>query len=124
MSKKKILVVEDEKELSDMLKLRLENEGYEVVQAYDGEDGLAKVKETKPDLITLDVKMPKMNGYEVCKTLKSNDKFKHIPILMVSVRYTGKEKQFGLDAGADAYIGKPYEAEILLAKIKELLENS
>jgi len=123
MSKKRILVIEDEKELSDMLKLRFVNAGYEVEQAFNGEEGLAKAKKIKPDLITLDIKMPRINGYEVCKALKNNKKYSHIPIIMLSVRYTGEEKEEGLSAGADDYMGKPYDAERLLGKVGELLRE-
>lgn len=118
---KRILVIEDEKEMAEIIKVRLVREGYEADLAFDGEEGLYKAKLLKPDLITLDIKMPKMDGYQVCEQLKADEEYKHIPIIMLTVRASEIEKKVGFAAGSDEYIPKPYEAEDLLGKIKELL---
>lgn len=122
MKNKKILVIEDEAELSKILRLRFEKLGFTVETALSGEAGLAKVKTYQPDLITLDVKMPGMNGYKVCKLLKADEKTKQIPVLMLTVRVTEIERKEGLAAGADAYLTKPYEGQLLLETVKKLLK--
>ena len=120
---KKILLVEDEKDLVLTLKFRLEHNGYEVLPAYDGEEGLKKAQNSSPDLIILDLMLPKMNGYKICQFLKSEELYKKIPILMLSARAQEADKNMGLSCGADAYITKPFEPEELLGKIKELIKE-
>jgi len=120
---KKILVIEDEKELAEMMKIVLEKEGYSIELAGDGEEGLNKAKALKPDLITLDVMMPKMNGYEVCNQLKSDEQYKHIPILMFTAKTKKDEVAAGLVLGADEYLDKASDRDILLSKIKSLLKK-
>ena len=119
---KKVLIVDDEKDLVDMLKLRIEAMGYEVYSAFDGQEGLAKAREIKPDLIVLDIMMPKMNGYEVCRFLKFDDEFKDIPIIMLTARGQEADKQLGEEVGADEYITKPFDSNELVEKIKSILE--
>jgi len=120
---KKILVIEDEKELAEMMKIVLEKEGYSIELAGDGEEGLNKAKALKPDLITLDVMMPKMNGYEVCDRLKSDEQYKHIPILMFTAKTEKDEVAAGLVLGADEYLDKACDRDVLLPKIKSLLKK-
>ena len=122
MKKKTILIIEDEEEISRMLKLRFTHAGFLVEAAFDGEEGLAKVKSIKPDLIILDVKMPQLDGIEVCKILKADPNYKNIPILMLSVKVTGQEQKEGLAAGANAYLTKPYEGDKLMSTAKKLLK--
>ena len=120
---KRILVVDDEKDITDTLRFRLEANGYEVVTAYDGQDGLNKAKTVSPDLIVLDLMLPKIDGYKVCRMLKFDETYKHIPIILFTARVQESDRQTGVKVGADAYITKPFEASILLAKIKELLKQ-
>ncbi|NQT30466.1 MAG: response regulator [Candidatus Saganbacteria bacterium] len=122
MGSKKVLVIEDEKELAEMIKMRLLKERYEVELAYDGEEGLAKAKSLMPDLIILDIKMPKLDGYTVCEMLKSDKKYKHIPIIMLTVRVSKMEMKRGFEAGTDEYLTKPYDGEALISKVKEYLK--
>ena len=119
----KILMVDDEVQLIAMVQMRLEANGYEVITANDGEEGLAKAKSEKPDLIMLDVMMPKMDGYKVCGLLKNDTRYSKIPIILFSARVQQDDKDVGVEVGADAYITKPFEPPVLLAKIKELLEK-
>ncbi|MDP2921849.1 MAG: response regulator [Candidatus Omnitrophota bacterium] len=118
---KRILVVDDEKDILDTLRIRLEANGYEVVTACDGQDGLDKAKTVSPDLIILDLMLPKIDGYKVCRMLKFDEKYKHIPIILFTARAQDDDKKTGMEVGANAYITKPFEAPVLLAKIKELL---
>lgn len=123
MSAKKILVVDDESQLVDMVKMRLEANNYLVLTAYDGQEGLEKARKEKPDLIILDLMLPKMDGYKVCRMLKFDEKYKNIPIIMFTARAQESDKKMGEEVGADAYITKPFEPQALLDKIKELLKS-
>jgi len=123
MNKKKILLVEDEKVLMETVTLRLEANGYEVISAYDGFKGLEKAKKEKPDLIILDLMLPKMDGYKVCGLLKADTRYNKIPIIMFTARAQESDKKMGKEMGADAYITKPFEPQALLEKISELLRN-
>lgn len=122
MDKKKILIVDDEEDLRKMLKFRLEAVGFDITEAVDGHEGLDKARSTGPDLLILDLMLPKIDGYKVCRMLKFDEKYKHIPIIMFTARAENKDKQIGKEMGADTYITKPFEPEVLLAKIKELLD--
>lgn len=113
---KKILIVEDEMAIVEILKFNLQKEGYETLEALDGEDGLNLARSSDPDLMLLDVMLPKMNGFEVCATLRGEGK--SIPILMLTAREEEADKVFGLEAGADDYITKPFSMKELLARVK------
>jgi len=117
----KILIVDDEVELNHLIKKRLEVDRYQVITAYDGKEGIEKVKSENPDLIILDVYMPEMDGFEVCRILKGDDRYKKIPIIFLSAMAQQNDYNFGKEVGADAYIAKPFEPTILLAKIESLL---
>ena len=121
MAKKRILVVDDEKDLVEMLALRLEANEHEVLKAYDGKEGLDKARKEKPDLIILDLMLPKMDGYKICRMLKFDEKHKKIPIIMFTARAQDSDKKTAEEVGADAYITKPFDPKTLLDKIKELL---
>ena len=123
MGKKKILVVDDEKDLVATLAYRLEANGYEVIKANDGQEGLDKAKSEKPDLIVLDLMLPKIDGYKVCRILKFDEKYKHIPIILFTARAQESDIKLGQEVGVDVYLAKPFEPDILLSKIAELLEN-
>ncbi|MBI5700325.1 response regulator [Candidatus Saganbacteria bacterium] len=118
---KKILVVDDESLLVEMIKMRLEANSYEVECAFDGEEAYAKAIGGKPDLIILDLMLPKMDGFEVCRKIKSDEAFKKIPIIMLSARAQDSDKQKGKEVGGDGYIVKPFESQELLDKIKGFL---
>lgn len=120
---KKILVVDDEPEIAEFLKDRLEMNGYDVSMAYDGAEALEKTKEIDPDLIISDVNMPSPNGFQVCRTLKDDAKYKDTPIILLTAKTSESDKFWGVESGADEYITKPYNAEDLLEKVKNLLEE-
>ncbi|NQT75574.1 MAG: response regulator [Candidatus Omnitrophica bacterium] len=122
MDKKRILIVDDEDDLRSMLKFRLEALDYDVLDAVDGQEGLDKARSSRPDLIILDLMLPKLDGFKVCRMLKFDEKHKHIPIIMFTARAQEKDKQIGKEMGADAYITKPFEPDVLLGKMKELLK--
>ncbi|MDP2905820.1 MAG: response regulator [Candidatus Omnitrophota bacterium] len=121
--KKRILVVDDEVQLVEMVKMRLESCGYEALTALDGQVGLDRAKKDKPDLIILDLMLPKIDGYKICRMLKFDEKYKSIPIVMFTARAQESDEKLGYEVGADAYIVKPFESSVLLAKIKELLKE-
>lgn len=122
MSTKKILVVEDEKPISDILKFNLEKSGYEVLCAYDGEDGLNKALAENVDLILLDVMLPKMEGFDVLKKVRETKQ--SVPILMLTAREEEVDKILGLEWGADDYITKPFSMRELLARVKANLRRT
>lgn len=118
---KKILVVDDETELLKAISILLKTSGYEVIAAQDGQEGLEKAKSLSPDLIVLDILMPKMDGYEVCRLLKFDEKYKSIPIIMLTAKVQDIDKAMGKKVGADDYITKPFETQDLVDKIKKHL---
>ncbi|MDI6759165.1 MAG: response regulator [Candidatus Omnitrophota bacterium] len=118
---KKILVVDDEQNLVTMVAFRLERAGYSVITAFDGQEALDTVYKEMPDLIILDLMLPKIDGYKVCKTLKYGGQPLNIPIIIFTACAQGDEEIYAYECGADAYIVKPFEPVVLLAKIKELL---
>lgn len=122
--KKKILIVDDETQLVELLQIRLEANNYEVITAYDGLEGFEKAKKEKPDLIILDLMLPKMDGYRVCGLLKGDMRYKNIPIIMFTARAQADDKKMGFDLGAEGYITKPFDPKELLAKISELLNRA
>lgn len=120
-SKPKILIADDAQDVVDLLRKRLRFEGYETIEAYDGEECLLRAKEENPDLIILDIMMPKLDGYEVCRILKSNRKTAYIPVLMLTAKGEVESKVKGLGAGAQDYVAKPFNYAELSARIKSLL---
>lgn len=123
MTKEKILIVDDETDLVETLVILLEANNYEVLCAYDGEEALDKTYGTNPGLIILDLALPKLDGYEVCRTIKSNDKYKNIPIIILTARSNDKNAERCKDAGANEYITKPFEPESIVATVKKLLDK-
>jgi two-component system alkaline phosphatase synthesis response regulator PhoP len=119
--KKRILLVDDEKDLVETVKFRLEANDYTVFTALDGQEALDKAHKEKPDLIILDLMLPKIDGYKVCRMLKFDEKYKKIPIILFTARAQESDKKTGEEVGADAYITKPFDPQALLAKIRELL---
>ena len=121
---KRILVIDDLPENVFMLQDRLEHEGYEVLTAYNGKSGIEKAQTELPDLILLDVMMPDINGFEVCKTLVGDDRTSDIPIILVTAKTDPEDIKEGLDAGAYDYIKKPINKIELLARVKSELKLS
>lgn len=124
MANVKILIVDDEPAILQLLKARLEANGFETITGANGEEALAKAKEEKPNLIVLDVMMPPPNGFQVCRMLKDDESFKHIPIILLTTKATSSDQFWGVEAGADAYVTKPYNSEDLLGKINSLLKKN
>ena len=114
--KKTVLIVEDEKNIVDIVRFNLQREGYDTLEAYDGEAGLALARERKPDLILLDVMMPKMMGFDVCRTLRSEGD--NVPVIILTAREEEEDKILGLEIGADDYITKPFSMRELMARVK------
>jgi DNA-binding response OmpR family regulator len=122
MSKGKILVVDDEVYIVQILEFSLSRiEGYDVITATDGEEALEKVREGKPDLVVLDVMMPKMDGYETCKRLKQDPELAEIPVILLSAKGRTMDQNKGFEVGADDYITKPFSPRKLIDKINVLL---
>ena len=119
----KILIIDDNIDTVELLRKRFRIEGYETAEAYDGEEGLKMVSDYVPDLVVLDVMMPKIDGYEVCKRIKQNESLKQIPILMLSAKSQVPDKVKGLDIGADDYITKPFDFKELMARVRTLLSQ-
>lgn len=121
MPDKKILVVDDEPHLVRSLTFILQKEGYGVITAVDGEDALQKVRESKPDLMFLDVMMPKKNGYEVCHEIKNSPELKDIYIIMLSAKGQVADREKGREVGADEFMTKPFSPMEVTAKVKQVL---
>lgn len=120
----RILVVDDEADLVSVLRFGLEAEGYVVLSAGDGEEGLAKARTERPDLMVLDLMLPKLDGYKVCRALKFDERFKSMPIIILSARSGEQDRQLAFDMGADEFITKPYDMQDLLERIQvELRQN-
>ena len=115
---KTVLIVEDEKNIVDILRFNLQREGYRTVEAYDGADGLAKARSENPDIILLDVMLPKMIGFDVCRTLREEGN--NVPVIILTAREEEADKVLGLEIGADDYITKPFSVSELLARIEAL----
>ena len=114
--KKTVLIVEDEVNIVDIVRFNLQREGYATLEAYDGEAGLALAREKKPDLILLDVMMPKMMGFDVCRALRAEGD--NVPVIILTAREEEEDKILGLEIGADDYITKPFSMRELMARVK------
>nr|WP_315021369.1 response regulator [uncultured Aminipila sp.] len=121
MDSKKVLIIEDEKAISDIIKFNLKKEGFEVDAAYDGQEGLDKALNTQPDLILLDVMLPSMDGFQVCKRVREGST---VPIIMLTAKEEEVDKVLGLELGADDYITKPFGMRELIARIKANLRRT
>ncbi|MDR3242392.1 MAG: response regulator transcription factor [Clostridiales Family XIII bacterium] len=121
MESKKILIIEDEKSISDIVRFNLKKEGFETEAAYDGEDGLEKALNGNPDLILLDVMLPGIDGFEVCRKVREDSS---VPIIMLTAKEEEVDKVVGLELGADDYITKPFGMRELIARIKANIRRS
>ena len=122
--KPRILLVDDEPSIVKMVGKRLEVEGFDVLIATDGQDGLTKAQTERPDLIILDLMLPKLNGYEVCTMLKQDARYHQIPIVLFTAKAQDKDEKLGMQCGADAYVRKPFRAQELLEHIRALLGSA
>lgn len=120
--KPRVLVVDDESQIVNIIQFTLEHNGFEVLVALDGQEGLQMAREENPDLIVLDLMLPKIDGYKVCRLLKFDKKFRHIPIILLSARSESEDRALGLQVGADDFLGKPFEGDELVAKVNQLLD--
>ncbi len=121
MNNLKILVVDDEKNICELLRLYLEKEGYTVVTAYDGEQAVAVFEKENPDLIILDIMLPKMDGWQVCREIRRNS---DAPIIMLTAKGETFDKVLGLELGADDYMVKPFETKEIIARVKAVLRRT
>ena len=117
---RKVLIVDDEKNIVDIIAFNLKKEGYQVITAADGEEGVEKTFSENPDLILLDIMMPKMDGYEACRKIREK---KHTPIIMLTARAEEVDKVLGLEMGADDYVTKPFGVRELMARVKANLRK-
>ncbi len=121
MSKKKILIVEDEEHLLELESLLLTTNGYEVIGVLDGPSALELLASMKPDLILLDIMLPVMDGFEVCRQIKANEATRHIPVVMLSAKKSKKDLVKAEQVGADWYITKPFKSAMVIETIQRLL---
>lgn len=124
MSKPRIIVIDDDPDIRDVLSLTLTEEGYDVLEAQDGADGLALIRNKAPNLVIVDYKMPKMTGPELCAIVKKDILMRYLPIIMLTGKGEVSDKVSGINAGADDYMVKPFEPQELLARIKMILRRS
>jgi two-component system alkaline phosphatase synthesis response regulator PhoP len=124
MEKKKILVVDDEPYVVRSLMFVLKKEGYKAIGASNGEEAIQKALEEKPDLIFLDIMMPKMNGYEVCQKLKENEETKDIYVIILTAKGQKEDKMKGVEVGANEYITKPFSPSKVVQRMKEIFESN
>ena len=121
MAKGRILVVDDEIYIVHILDFSLGMEGYEVLTALDGEQAFEKARTEKPDLIVLDIMMPKLDGYETCKRLKADPETKDVPVILLSAKGRNVDQKVGFEVGADDYITKPFSPRKLVERINAIL---
>jgi DNA-binding response OmpR family regulator len=118
---KKVLIVDDEQNIAISVEFLMRREGFEVLVAHDGEEGLRRIRTEKPDLVVLDVMMPKLDGFEVCKAVRADANLAGVRILMLTAKGRPAEVTKGIALGADDYIPKPFSTRELVAKVRELL---
>lgn len=122
MARPRVLIVEDEPHIVLSLEFLLQREGYETTAAADGEEGLALVRRLRPDVVLLDIMMPRRNGYEVCQAIKADPELRRIPVIMLSAKAQEVEVLRGLELGATAYIAKPFGNAEVLEAVRAALE--
>ena len=121
---KKVLLIEDDRVSAELIKESLDSEGYEVTCVSDGDSGPAQVRKSPPDILLLDLMLPKMSGLEVCKAIRSDNNLNRLPILMLTARGDEMDRVVGLEVGADDYVTKPFSPRELAARIKALLRRA
>ena len=123
MAQKKILVVDDEKDIVELISYNLEQEGFAVIKAYDGQMAWERVKTAKPDLVVLDLMIPGIHGLEVCKLIRRDAATETLPIIMLTAKSDQVDKILGLELGADDYVTKPFNVRELIARIRAVLRR-
>ena len=121
---KRVLIIEDDKDIIELVRYNLANEGFEVGSANDGSSGLAQLRKSPPDLLLLDLMLPKMPGLEICKEVRRDPALSRLPILMLTARGEEADRVVGLEMGADDYVTKPFSPRELVARVKALLRRS
>lgn len=121
MARKRVLIVDDQKDIVESIRFVLDLEHIECLEAFDGEDALMKAKEERPDLIILDIMLPKINGYKISRLLKFDESYKDIPIIMLTARSQAEDIKLGEETGADEYVTKPFDLEKMVALVKKYL---
>ena len=123
MGKRKVLIIEDDRDIVEMLDYNLKEEGYETISALNGEQGIALAGKERPDLIILDIMLPIIDGFKVCRILKNDDRLAHIPIIILSAKSQETDKVVGLELGADDYVTKPFSPRELIARTRAILRR-
>jgi phosphate regulon transcriptional regulator PhoB len=123
-SMKRILIIEDDRDIVELVRYNLANEGFQVAAAYDGGSGLTALKKTPPDLLLLDLMLPKLSGLEICREVRRDDSMNRLPILMLTARGDEADRVVGLEMGADDYVTKPFSPRELMARVRALLRRA
>jgi two-component system, OmpR family, alkaline phosphatase synthesis response regulator PhoP len=123
-SMKRILIIEDDRDIVELVRYNLANEGYRVAAAHDGSTGLATLKKSPPDLLLLDLMLPKLSGLDVCREIRRDESLNRLPILMLTARGEEADRVVGLEMGADDYVTKPFSPRELVARVKALLRRA
>lgn len=123
MGNRRVLIVDDEPDVVESIKFRLELENIECLEANDGAEGLRIAQEKLPDLIILDVMMPKITGYKVARSLRQDERCRHIPIILLTARSQDGDRMLGVDSGANEYMTKPFDLDGLTGKVLQYLEK-
>jgi len=123
MARAKVLVVDDEEYIQHILNFSFGAEGYDVVTASDGEEGVSKAKDEKPDVIVMDIMMPKMDGYEACKQIKTDPQTKDIPVILLTAKGRDADRKLGSEVGADDYVVKPFSPGRLIERVEGIMKK-
>jgi phosphate regulon transcriptional regulator PhoB len=123
-SMKRVLIIEDDRDIVELVRYNLANEGFQVSAAHDGSTGLSTLKKTPPDLLLLDLMLPKLSGLDICREIRRDDSLNRLPILMLTARGEEADRVVGLEMGADDYVTKPFSPRELLARVKALLRRA
>ena len=123
MARAKVLVVDDEEYIQHILNFSFGAEGYEVVTASDGEEGVSKARDEKPDVIVMDIMMPKMDGYEACKQIKTDPQTKDIPVILLTAKGRDADRKLGSEVGADDYVVKPFSPGRLIERVEGIMKK-
>ena len=124
MAKKKILIIEDDRDISELIRYNLEREGYDVSALFEGSGAFDHVSKRRPDLVLLDLMLPGTDGIEICRMIKSEDKTKNIPVIMLTAKGEESDVVVGLQMGADDYMTKPFSPKVLVARVKAVLRRT
>jgi two-component system alkaline phosphatase synthesis response regulator PhoP len=124
VQRKKVLVVEDEQDIRDLLRYHLEQEGYKVLEAEEGELALALIRRERPSLVILDIMLPGMSGLDICRAIRQDDETERLPIVMLTAKAAESDKIVGLEIGADDYVTKPFSPRELLARVRAVLRRA